>query len=208
MSETSQLPYPYQPGGNVTPGTGTGGRTESLGASLLAALAVLLGSTLVGLAGGFTWAQLAPRVVYVVVGGGSADVVNPETTAFIAGDAWYCLIGVAGGLVIGVAAYLLAVRRYGPAPMTAVLAGSIAAAFAARWIGQNSGLGQFDRQLLTSRPGTMLHAPLSLGGHSPMAFWTLAACLAAGGLVLLAALRARSAGLRGGRSYTGGHRSG
>lgn len=206
MSETSQLPYPYSPGDDVTHGTRTGRRQESLAASLLAAVAVLLGSALIGLAGGFIWAQLAPRVPYVVVGGGSANVANPETTAFIAGDAWYCLIGAAGGLIIGAGGYLLAVRRYGPAPMAGMLAGSTAAAYVARWIGQGAGLAQFNKQLLTSRPGTVLHAPLALGGHSPMAFWPLAACLAAGVLVLLAMLRARSAGLRGG-PYSGGHRS-
>jgi len=206
MSETSQLPYPYQPGGEAAADTGTGGRQDSLAACLLAALAVLVGSVLIGLGGGFAWAQLAPRVVYVAVGGGSADVVNAETTAFIAGDAWYCLIAVIGGLVIGVLGYLLAVRRYGPAPMAALLAGSIAAAYAARWIGQDSGLAEFNSKLLASHPGTVLDAPLALGGQSPMAFWPLAACLAAGVLTLLAALRARSVRPHPG-PYTGGHRS-
>jgi hypothetical protein len=173
---------------------------------VLAALAVLLGSALIGLAGGFAWAHLAPRVAYVVVGNGSANVVNAETTAFIAGDAWYCLVAVVGGLIIGVLGYVLAVRRYGPAPMAALLAGSTAAAFAARWIGQDAGLAQFNSKLLASPPGTVLNAPLALGGQSPMAFWPLAACLAAGLLMLLATLRVRSAGSRR-NPYTGGHRS-
>jgi hypothetical protein len=206
MPQTSPVPFPYQPGDAAAAAAGIGSRPRTLTAGLVATLAVLLGSAAVGLAAGLAWAQLAPQVAYVVVGGGSANVINPETTAFIAGDAWYCLVAVGGGLLIGVLGYALAVRRYGPAPMAGVLAGSTAAAYAARWTGQNAGLAQFNRQLLTSRPGTVLHAPLTLGGQSPMAFWPLAACLAAGGLALAGALRARSAGLRA-NPYSGDHRA-
>ncbi|SRR6266487_1938330 len=192
MSETGQLPHPYQPDGVPSRAS----RGEATTASLVATLGILAGSALVGGAGGYAWSRLAPRVAYVVIGGGSADVVNAETTAFIVGDAWYCLIGLAGGLIIGVLGYLLAVRRHGPAPMVGILAGSIAAGYAARWIGQNSGVAGFNRQLLTSRPGTVLHAPLSLGGQSPIAFWPLAACLAAGGLAFAVILRERAAAHR------------
>jgi hypothetical protein len=191
MSTTSDLPYPYQPG-NLAPAAGP---KDSRASGLLVSLAVLIGGALIGLVGGFVWAQVAPRAVYVVVSRGSADVVNPETTAFIAGDAWYCLIGMIGGLLIGVAGYLLAVRRYGPVPMVAVLAASILAAFVARVVGQNWGLSRFDSQLLTSHQGTLLHAPLVLGGGTSavlwpaIASWPFGACLMAGALVLFLALR-------------------
>jgi len=175
------------------------------------ALAILIASGGLGLAGGLVWAALAPRPLYVVVGRGSADVVNPETTAFIAADAWFCLIGVAGGLIIGLAGYLLAVRRYGPVPMGAFLAGGLGAGITARWIGQRQGLGHFDKQLLTSHQGTLLHAPLALagdtsaalwpaGGSFPaVAFWPLAAGAVAGGIMLVIAIRER----RAARLYAG-----
>ena len=38
-------------------------------------------------------------------------MVNPETTAFIAADAWFVLIAAIGGLLTGIAGYLLLVRR-------------------------------------------------------------------------------------------------
>jgi hypothetical protein len=166
---------------------------------------ILLGSALIGLAGGVAWTKFAPRAVYVVVGSGSAEVVNPETTAFIAADAWYCLIGVVGGLAIGLAGYLLSVRRYGPVPMAAILAGGVLAGLAARWVGENQGLHQFNRQLLTTPHGTLLHAPLGLAGDTSgavwpplaslpaVAFWPLAACGVAGGIVLMKVLRDRPA---------------
>lgn len=181
-------------------------RAASLRAALLASLLILGGSLVLGLAGGLAWTALAPRAAYVVVGRGSANVVNPETSAFIAADAWYCLIGAVGGLIIGLAGYLLAVRRHGPAPMAAVFAGAVMAGIAARIVGERQGLGRFDHQLLTSRAGTVLHAPLSLAGDTSaafwptkpslpaVAFWPLAACLVAGGIVLLVMLRSRAAG--------------
>lgn len=207
MSITSE--YPFEPGRGVS-GDGAGrGRSRtarpSAAGGFLSALAILIGSALLGLAGGLLWTQLAPRAVYVVVARGSADVVNPETSAFIAADAWYCLIGAAGGLIIGLAGYLFAVRRYGPVPMAAILAGSVLAGIVARWVGEHQGLHRFDRQLLSVHQGTLLHAPLALAGDTKaaiwppvaslpaVAFWPLAACIVAGGIVFLGALRHRSA---------------
>jgi hypothetical protein len=182
-----------------------GSSRPAAGVAALASLAIVLASLVLGLAGGVIWTALAPRAVYAVVTHGSAYVINPETSAFIAADAVYCMIGAAGGVIIGLAGYLLAVRRYGPAPMAAVLAGSILAGIVSRWIGEHSGLTSFDHHLLASPLGTHLRAPLALAGDTSAAtwptvhslpavsFWPLAACLVAGGLTLIVALRERSA---------------
>jgi hypothetical protein len=208
MSITSEYPFEPRPGTGAS-GGGTGrrggyaaGGSRAIG--VLGSLAILAGSALLGLAGGFAWAHIAPRAVYVVIAHGSADVVNPETSAFIAADAWYCVVGAVGGVIIGLAGYLLAVRRYGPAPMAAILAGSVIAGLIARWVGEHQGLHQFNRQLLTAHQGTLLHAPLALAGDTTpaiwpplpslpaLAFWPLAACVVAGGIVLVGAWRDRS----------------
>src|SRR5258706_11442392 len=182
MSITGEYPFEPRPGG---PGGGSdqASGASSLMGSLVSSLVILLGSGLIGLAGGLAWTSFAPRAVYVVVGRGSANVVNPETSAFIAADAWYCLIGVAGGLVIGLAGYLLGVRRYGPAPMAAILAGGVLAALAARWLGENQGLHQFNRQLPTTAPGTLLHAPPPPAGDTGRAAWPPHASLPAVGVL-------------------------
>lgn len=193
MSKTTESEYPYQPG-NLVPGAEP---VPSAAGRLIATFGVVLGSAIAGLLGGLIWSEVAPRAAYVVVSRGSAEVVQAETTAFIAADAWYCLIAVLGGLIIGVASYQFAVRKYGPVPMLGLLSGSVLAGWAARWVGQNLGLSQFNAQLATSHQGTILHAPPVLGADTSVilwpaiAFWPLAACLAPIAIVFLGTLRNR-----------------
>ena len=151
-------------------------------ASTLILAAVLAGSAVLGLAAGFIWAAVAPRALLVVVGHGSADVVNVETSAFIVATGWFVLISVIGGIISGLLGYFGAVRRYGAAAMAAVLIGALAAALLARWIGQRSGAAAFYHQLAVGHAGLELRAPLHLGGIGALAFWPLAAGLVAGGL--------------------------
>jgi hypothetical protein len=194
MSMTSESPYPYSPDPVIPAAPAPSRRGIAI-----AAIATLVGSAVLGLVGGLVWSAVAPRVPYVVVGQGSADVTNAETSAFITGDVWYCVIAVVGGLIIGTIAYLYAIRKYGPVPMAAVLAGSFAAGYLARWVGQNLGLASFNAQLATSKVGTVLHAPPVLGSDpgtvlwSAIVLWTLAASVVAGVFLTLAALGDRSA---------------
>jgi hypothetical protein len=151
----------------------------------------VVGTALLGMAAGFTWAAVAPRAVVVVLGRGSADVVNPETSAFIAADGWFSLLSVVGGIISGLAGYLIAVRRRGAIGMAGILAGAVAAALIARWIGQMPGQAQLNHSLAVGRPGTLLQEPLSLGGIGVLAFWPLAAGLVAGSIEAVSLLRER-----------------
>ena len=171
------------------------------GRVLLSVLVIIAGSVLLGRGAGALWSAIAPRVVYQVytLKPPTAYAVNPETNAFIAADGWYCFIALAGGAVIGLLSYLFAIRRYGPAPMVAVVLGSTAAAFVAQWVGHRlSGGPGFDHVLATSKPGELLHAPISLGSHGALAFWPLAAAGVAGGLELISFLRVRRRASYGG----------
>jgi hypothetical protein len=152
---------------------------------------VIAGTALLGVAAGYIWSAVAPRAVIVVIGRGAADVVNPETRAFITADAWFALVSVAGGVISGLAGYVLAVRRHGAIAMAGILAGAVAAALIARWIGQESGRAAVSHSLAIGHPGTLLREPLSLGGTGVLAFWPLAAGLVAGGIEAIALLRER-----------------
>jgi hypothetical protein len=192
MAHSAHDPYP--PDGFPPPaGTGGGRMPAPAGRRLLIAFAVALGGALLGLLAGVIWAAVAPRVVYQVAAGSprEAFVVASEPTAFFAADAWYCIIALAGGAVLGLLGYLFAIRRHGALPMLGLVAGAVAAAYLARWIGQQSGYDAFYHQLATVRPGTLLRAPITLGSRGALAFWPLAAAAVAGAIELAVSMHAR-----------------
>jgi hypothetical protein len=174
-------------------------------AAVTGSVAVAVGSALLGLLAGFLWAAVAPHVLIVAAGPGGPDVVNPETTAFIAADGWFAAICVVGGALCGLVGWLLAVRRSGPLAMAGLLAGGVVAGYAARWVGQRSGRMSFAHQLAASKSGALLHAPLMLGASGAIAFWPLAAALVVGGIEVAGLIRERRArpAHRGGRHAAG-----
>lgn len=164
------------------------------GRAAMAAGLIIAASIVIGVAGGLVWAAVAPRVLYQVytLNPPTAYATDPETSAFIAADGWYCLIAVVGGALIGLLGYLFGVRRYGPVPMAGIVIGATGAAFICSWLGhRQSGAPGFNHVLATSKPGTLLHAPISLGSQGAMAFWPIAAAAVAGGIELVGVLRAR-----------------
>lgn len=164
------------------------------GRAVAAACLIIVASIVIGVAGGLIWAAVSPRVLYQVytLKPPTAYATNPETSAFIAADGWYCLIAVVGGALIGVLGYLAGVRRYGPVPMAGIALGATAAAFICEWLGhRQSGAPGFNHVLATSKPGALLHAPISLGAQGALTFWPLAAAAVAGGIVLTGVLRSR-----------------
>jgi len=188
MAESSQLEIPPGPQ-RRRPGSGPLG----MPAVVVAVAAVLVGTALLGVAAGFTWAAVAPRALAVVVSRGSADPVNPETNAFIAADGWFTLLTAVGGIVSGLLGYVLTVRRHGPVAMVAVVVGGLPAALIAMWIGQQSGTAGFNHALQVGQSGVLVQAPLSLGGIGALAFWSLFAGLTAGGIEAVSQFRERQA---------------
>jgi hypothetical protein len=192
MARPDQLPLPPGPARH-RPADGPPGARRGVPAAVIAVAAVIAGTAVLGVAAGFLWAAVAPRALVVVIGRGSADVVNPETNAFIAADGWFTLLTVIGGLVSGAAAYVLAVRRNGAPAMAGVLAGGLAAALIAKWIGEQSGVSGFNHSLAVGHVGALVRDPLALGGVGALMFWPIAAGVVAGGieLITMAAERGR-----------------
>jgi hypothetical protein len=69
--------------------------------------------------------------------------------------------------------------------MAGLIAGALAAALVARWVGEQSGLATFRHLLATLPAGARLRDSLTLGAGGALGFWVLAACVVAGGLELL-----------------------
>jgi hypothetical protein len=133
----------------------------------------LAGSALLGIVAGLIWAAVAPRAVLQEVARGQAGVVNPESSAYIVADAWFCLIAAVGGLITGILGYRFLVRRTGWTAAAGLVLGALAAALLALWIGGEVGLGTYHHLLATSKTGTLFHESLALGAKSALAFWPL-----------------------------------
>ena len=153
--------------------------------AVVAALAVAAGTAALGVLAGLVWAAAAPRPLLVMTAPGAAALVNTETNAFIAADAAFCVVCLVGGTISGALGYLFAVRKHGPLAMAGLLAGALAAAFVARWVGEQSGLATFHHQLATLPVGARLRDSLALGATGALGFWVLAAGAVAGGLELV-----------------------
>ena len=138
---------------------------------LAAFAAALAGSAVLGVAAGLIWAAVAPRALLREVAHGEAQVVNPESGAFIAADGWFFLIVVLGGVITGLAGHRLLVRRAGWTATAGLVLGAVAAALLALWTGENIGLGTYQHLLAASPPGTFFRASLSLGAKSILVFW-------------------------------------
>lgn len=137
----------------------------------------LVGSALIGLPAGLIWGEVAPRALLQEIGSGTAQLVNAETTAFIAADAWFCGIGVVAGLITGLLGYRFVVRsRAGIARAAAaagLILGAVAGAFVMLWLGEQIGLSSYNQHLAASPNGTLFHASLALGAKSALAFWPM-----------------------------------
>jgi len=194
MSVPIPLPEPAR-GDQTAPAR----RWHSGAVAVASSLAVAAGTVLLGVAAGWSWAAVAPRAWLVMTGPGAAGLLNPETNAFIAADAVFCMVCLVGGVVSGVLGYVFAVRKHGPLGMAGLIAGALAAAFVARWVGEQSGLAMFRHLLATLPAGARLRDVLTLGAGGALGFWVLAACVVAGGLELLIGTgRRRARGTRRG----------
>jgi hypothetical protein len=138
---------------------------------LAAFAAALAGSAVLGVAAGLIWAAVSPRALLQEVAHGEAQVVNPESSAFVAADGWFCLIVVVGGVITGLAGYRLLVRRAGWPATAGLVLGAVAAALLTLWTGENIGLGSYQHLLAASPAGTFFRASLSLGAKSALVFW-------------------------------------
>jgi hypothetical protein len=128
-------------------------------------------------AAGLIWAAVAPRALLQEVGHGQAQLVNAESAAFIAADAWFCLIAAIGGAVTGIAGYRLLVRRAGWTAAAGLVLGTVAASLLMLWTGENIGLGTYNHLLAASPDGAFFRASLALSAKSALAFWPGLTCL-------------------------------
>lgn len=162
----ASVPVQASPGGN---------RPARRAVTLFAA--GLAASVLLGLLAGVIWGEVAPRALLREIGHGTAQLVDAETTAFIAADAWFCGISVVAGLLTGLLGHRFLVASRDPRASAFAAAGlvlgGVAGAFVMLWLGERIGVAGYNADLAASPKGTLFHASLALGAKSALAFWPM-----------------------------------
>ncbi|MFG2055844.1 DUF2567 domain-containing protein [Micromonospora sp. NPDC048930] len=133
------------------------GRLRTVGATLAVALLVsLLGAPL-----GLLWAAVAPDTPVQKTAEG-AIYATPQPEQPIAADGWFSLLGLAFGVLVAIALWVLLRRRRGPVGLLVGALGGIGAAVVAWQVGRRIGLGTYHRLLATAPDGTAFTKPADL----------------------------------------------
>ncbi|MEU5964982.1 DUF2567 domain-containing protein [Micromonospora parva] len=129
------------------------------------AVATVVGAVLalaaLGVPLGLLWAALAPDTPVLKTAEG-AIYAEPQPEQPIAADGWFSLLGLAFGLLVALAVWVVLRRRRGPVGLVAAVLGTLVAAPVAWQVGRRIGLATFDRLLATAPAGQAFNKPADL----------------------------------------------
>jgi hypothetical protein len=149
------------------------------------AVAVAVG----GVALGYVWYLLAPPLPLRKVEGGLA-FTQPQPEQLAAQDGWFALLGFVFGILVAVAAWVLARRYRGPLQLLALLLGTVGAGFLAWKVGVEIDQDSY-RQAVASAPlGTVIERPIELSSSTTKACLGTRCLTTRGGTILVPALGA------------------
>ncbi|HOQ52167.1 MAG TPA: hypothetical protein PLF56_00985 [Micropruina sp.] len=128
----------------------------------------------VGIVAAVIWRLVVRLPSYVVQSDGSANVSERALTEFFAADAWYVVLGVVFGAIIGIFTW----RRFKTlgwvSAFLAVGLGALAGVVC--WqLGQLFVGAPFDERLASAQPGDQVPIALALHSPSALAVWAFAA---------------------------------
>lgn len=148
-------------------------------ADLLGAISVLSLVSLLGLPLAWVWAQLAPAQLSVVQEDGVLVALPPESQHRFDDLALFVLLGLAAGVLSGVALWLLRSRR-GPVALLALAAGSLVAAWLAMRTGVSFAQGSYGDAVRAAVPAGVVQATPRLESAWVLVAQPLAAVLTYG----------------------------
>ena len=133
-------------------------------------VAFLGGSLALGAAAGVVWWLVVKPPAYELNSNGGATTSERGLSEFIAGDAWFCAIGLVVGLLIGLAAWRW-LRTVGWSVVLVVLVCALASALTCWLVGYRLGPGDFSARLAAAQPGQLVSIPLTLRARASLLTW-------------------------------------
>jgi hypothetical protein len=146
-------------------------------ADLLGAVSVLSVVALLGLPLAWLWARLAPPQLSLVQSSGTLAALPAESQHRFDDLALFVLLGLAAGVVSGIAVWLLRQRR-GPLALLALAVGSLVAAWLAMRTGLSFAEGRYAPAVRSAAPSTVVAAVPTLESAWVVLVQPLAAVLA------------------------------
>jgi hypothetical protein len=129
-----------------------------------------LGSLALGAAAGVVWWLVVKPPAYELNSNSGASTSERGLSEFIAGDAWFCAIGLVAGVLIGLAAWRW-LRSIGWFVVLVVLACALASALTCWLVGYRLGPGDFADRLAAAQPGQLVPISLTLRAHASLLTW-------------------------------------
>ena len=141
------------------------------GRRVVALLALALG---LGALVGVLWWLVVDLPGYLVDSGGRASTSERGLADFIAGDAWFALLGFFAGLLIGCLAWARLNQLGWPVVLVAAMAAA-AAALVCWLVGYQLGPTDFTARLAAAPPGQLVEIELTLRAKASLLVWPFAA---------------------------------
>jgi len=123
-----------------------------------------------GAAAGVVWWLLVKPPAYELNSNGGATTSERGLTQFIAADAWFCVIGLVVGFLIGIAAWRW-LRTLGWSVVLVVVVCAVASALMCWLVGYRLGPGDFSARLAAANPGDLVPIPLTLRARASLLTW-------------------------------------
>lgn len=127
-----------------------------------------------GAVAGVVWWRVVDLPAYVVQSDGRATTSERGLAHFIAGDAWFTLLGALVGVLLGWLAWARLGRRGWAVVLLAALSALVAALVC--WsVGHLLGPGAFNPRLSSARPGDVVPIVLTIQAKASLLVWPFAA---------------------------------
>jgi hypothetical protein len=139
------------------------------------ALFVALGLGL-GAVAGIVWSAVVDLPAYVVRDDGGAGISERGLSEFLAGDAWFCVIGLVVGVGVGLVGWRQ-LRDLGWTLVPLVAAVSVLAALVGWLVGHQLGPTDFVQRLAAARPGDLVPIELTLRAPASLLAWPFLAVI-------------------------------
>ena len=130
----------------------------------------------IGGAAGILWELVVDLPGYRVGNDGAASTNERGLTEFIAADAWFVVLGLGLGALLGLVAWRL-FRSVGWPVVPLALVAAVLAAVACWAVGHQLGPGPFEPRLAAARPGEFVPIDLTLRAKASLVVWPLAAVI-------------------------------